>query len=1150
MKKLYKTNSLNKLLFLFAATLISLNSYSQTLSPTVNVSLSNSICSQLSDLSIDVSQDAGETDILNSVFTSDAGSFDLSNLNIGDTVGTADMNFLSGNTVNTILTVGTTPLNNSTMILSTDSIGTLYGSFTLRNDTNGIEITATSPGDNNSTTVGYSSNVTFNNLFSNPTVSLFTFSSIITSELSQVDNQSFIQFMSCADFSPSVNLILSNNDCGLLTDVTLDVSQDAGEIDMASALFTTDGGSFDLASLSIGSMVGTATVSAGANSYTADLFVNSLSSNTATIEDNLSLNTFLIENLTSGGVSISTTSPGDNNYTTINGNSTSVLLQNIFNNTSTSVLSFSSVITSEIGQTDNQSLNLLMSCTDFSPTVSTSLSHYVCDSVSDLTINVSQDAGETDMATALFVSDGGSFTISSLSIGDNIGSATLTNSILTYNTDLYVTSITGSTVTVSDSLANTFLIENLSAGVSITATSPGDNNSTTSGNTSSVTFINIFHNPNNGTINFTSTITSELGEVDVQNFSFNMSCMDFSPTVAITLSDNTCQATSDLTINVSQDANETDIASASFVSDGGAFNISGLNLNDVVGSASIFFANGTTVISNLELSLINSLDDFEVQSIDSLGNVLGTFAVTNILGGGVDILATSPPDGNSSTNGYVSTATFNSLFVNPTSTSSFNLNFTTTITSELGMVDIQTLSYLICCDPFLIVTITSCDSFDWDGTTYDSTGMYTNIYADVNGCDSTVTLDLTINNSSSSTVTITACDSFDWDGVTYDLTGTYTNVYTGVNGCDSTVTLDLTVNSSDSTSFTASACDTSYFWNGVSYNMSGAYSQTLINISGCDSVVTLNLTIGYTESSTVTITACDSFDWDGVTYDSTGMYTNTYTNISGCDSTVTLDLTITGVSSSSTVTITACDSFDWDGMTYDSTGTYTNVYTGVNGCDSTVILDLTINNSSSSTVTITACDSFDWDGVTYDSTGTYTNIYTDVNGCDSTVTLDLTINDGPNDATVTQNGDSLTVTVSTGTAPYTYEWNTGETTQSILPDSSGTYYCIVTDANGCEDWSNQYVYTSTSISELNSNKMSVYPNPTKGILNIEFNNFDNRYTSLSIVNILGDEIYTEELDNTFIKYSNQLDLSEYSNGIYFVKFSSIEEVLTKKLILQ
>ena len=46
---------------------------------------------------------------------------------------------------------------------------------------------------------------------------------------------------------------------------------------------------------------------------------------------------------------------------------------------------------------------------------------------------------------------------------------------------------------------------------------------------------------------------------------------------------------------------------------------------------------------------------------------------------------------------------------------------------------------------------------------------------------STVTLDLTINYSLSQTLIHTACDSFDWDGVTYDSTGTYTNVYTGVN---------------------------------------------------------------------------------------------------------------------------------------------------------------------------------------------------------------------------------------------------------------------------------------------------------------------------------------------------------------------------------
>ena len=87
-----------------------------------------------------------------------------------------------------------------------------------------------------------------------------------------------------------------------------------------------------------------------------------------------------------------------------------------------------------------------------------------------------------------------------------------------------------------------------------------------------------------------------------------------------------CTNHADLTIDVSQDAGETDIASALFVTDGGSFDIAGLNLNDAVGTANIIFASGTSVVSTLEISLIiTTPDDFEVQSVDSLGNVLGTF---------------------------------------------------------------------------------------------------------------------------------------------------------------------------------------------------------------------------------------------------------------------------------------------------------------------------------------------------------------------------------------------------------------------------------------------------------------------------------------------------------------------------------------------
>ena len=96
MRKLYNLNYLSSALFFVAAFILSLNSYSQTsLSPTVSVTLSNLDCGGTTDLSIDVSQDPGETDISTSVFTSDAGSFDLTNIGVGDTLGTATMTFLT-----------------------------------------------------------------------------------------------------------------------------------------------------------------------------------------------------------------------------------------------------------------------------------------------------------------------------------------------------------------------------------------------------------------------------------------------------------------------------------------------------------------------------------------------------------------------------------------------------------------------------------------------------------------------------------------------------------------------------------------------------------------------------------------------------------------------------------------------------------------------------------------------------------------------------------------------------------------------------------------------------------------------------------------------------------------------------------------------
>ena len=66
------------------------------------------------------------------------------------------------------------------------------------------------------------------------------------------------------------------------------------------------------------------------------------------------------------------------------------------------------------------------------------------------------------------------------------------------------------------------------------------------------------------------------------------------------------------------------------------------------------------------------------------------------------------------------------------------------------------------------------------------------------GCDSTAILNLTINSSSSYTVSVSSCDSLHWNGTTYTSSGSYTWTGTNAFGCDSTVLLNLTINNSSS----------------------------------------------------------------------------------------------------------------------------------------------------------------------------------------------------------------------------------------------------------------------------------------------------------------------------------------------------------------
>lgn len=167
-------------------------------------------------------------------------------------------------------------------------------------------------------------------------------------------------------------------------------------------------------------------------------------------------------------------------------------------------------------------------------------------------------------------------------------------------------------------------------------------------------------------------------------------------------------------------------------------------------------------------------------------------------------------------------------------------------------------------------------------------------------------LNLTINQPTSSLQVVSECSAYTWpvNNTEYTATGIYTVVIPNTANCDSTITLDLTISQPTSSTQTVTTCG-SYLWgaNNTEYNTTGVYSTTIPNAANCDSVITLNLTVNQSTTATVSETACGNYLWaiNGQNYDESGVYIAVIPNAANCDSTITLNLTITEIP----VTITA-----------------------------------------------------------------------------------------------------------------------------------------------------------------------------------------------------------------------------------------------------
>jgi hypothetical protein len=455
------------------------------------------------------------------------------------------------------------------------------------------------------------------------------------------------------------------------------------------------------------------------------------------------------------------------------------------------------------------------------------------------------------------------------------------------------------------------------------------------------------------------------------------------------------------------------------------------------------------------------------------------------------------------------------------------------------------------------------------GKAWTVANTYLDTIPNAKGCDSIMTINLTILPELKSTMNSTVCHggSIIVNGTTYNVNNTSgTEVFKniGANNCDSTVTINLTFHPEIKGALARTVCfGDSIEVNGTFYNANNLTgSTTFPNIGpyNCDSTFTVYLTILPELKSVLDTTICfgESIVIDGLTFDANRL-TNSdiYRDIGPykCDSTFTVNLTILpelkGIHHK---TVCFGESIVVNGTTYDAnnlTGTEVFHNIGPYNCDSTVSVVLTILPELKETRNQTICfgDSIVVNGVTYDANNlTGTEMFTNIGPyfCDSTFTVNLTI--------LPEIDVSLSTTAPTITANQAglnYRWLDcddnysaipSETDQSFMATKNGNYAVELTQGN-CSDTSDCVSITGIGFHEFSGLQNAIlFPNPSKGVVNIDLGGLEE--VDVLVFNVHGQVIYQKQhIKGTLF----QFELNG-SSGVYFVELTSAKGLNRFKLV--
>ena len=271
--------------------------------------------------------------------------------------------------------------------------------------------------------------------------------------------------------------------------------------------------------------------------------------------------------------------------------------------------------------------------------------------------------------------------------------------------------------------------------------------------------------------------------------------------------------------------------------------------------------------------------------------------------------------------------------------------------TELGCDSLTTLILTVNPTHETLIFDTICfgENYTQNGFDEHEAGLYVLNLQNIYGCDSIVKLNLHVKPSYSTTIDAAICDNetYSLNGFSETAEGVYVHTFQNMYGCDSIITLNLTVNPTYEYTIPAEICQgDTYIENNFFESEAGIYTQHLQTINGCDSIVHLELIVNPIYNDTIYAQRCGiAYDDNNFYETESGIYTQYLQTINGCDSIVTLNLDVWDLFTDSLyVEMYSGDVYNAHGFSESSTGDYVQVYTDVNGCDSTYFLHLDVIN--------------------------------------------------------------------------------------------------------------------------------------------------------------------------------------------------------------